>query len=47
MIMTIQLFKTNFYGVEYGFHCANSKAYIYFEIVFKMFLIAPIFLLSL
>lgn len=29
-------FKTNFYGVEYSFHCANSKTYIYFEIVFKM-----------
>lgn len=32
----MKLFKRNFYGAEFGFHCANSKAYIYFEMVFKM-----------
>lgn len=35
MIMTIRLFKTKFYSVEYGFHCANSNTHIYFEIVFQ------------
>lgn len=36
MIMNIQLFKTSFYGVEFGFHCATSRTYVHLEAVFKM-----------
>lgn len=36
MIVSIQLFKPNFHGVEYGFHCVTSKAYVYFKVVFIM-----------